>query len=347
MAESRRRFLELTGAAALAVACNKKREQPLVEITSGVVNPGGATTSERQGDIPRRALGKTGRTVSIVGVGGAHLGAAGSRDEATRIVHEAIDAGVDFFDNAWEYHDGRSEEWMGDALEGKREKIFLMTKVCTHGRGADVAMRQLEDSLRRLRTDHLDLWQVHECIYESDPARCFAAGGVIEALDAAKQQGKVRHVGFTGHKDPRIHLAMLAHGYAFDTVQMPLNAFDASFRSFQRDVLPEVRRRGMAAIGMKSFGGGGDPIARGVVSADEALRYAMTLPVATVVSGIDSLAILRQNVAIARGFLPMNELEMHDLEKRCAALASGGELELYKTTLRFDGRIGRALHGVP
>jgi aryl-alcohol dehydrogenase-like predicted oxidoreductase len=229
---------------------------------------------------------------------------------------------------------------------GKRDQVFLMTKVCTHGRGKDVAMKQLEDSLRRLGTDHLDLWQVHECIYRNDPALHFAAGGVIEALEQGKKDGKVRFVGFTGHKDPRIHLETLSHGFAFDTVQMPLGVFDASFRSFQRSVLPEVVSRRMGAIGMKSLGGIGGPVLRGAITPDER-RYAMSLPVATVVTGIDSLTILQQNGAIARVFTPMNDAERRELESRVAPLAADGRFERYKMTLRFDAKVGREQHGFP
>jgi uncharacterized protein len=295
--------------------------------------------------IPRKTFGKTKEEVSCIGIGGYSLGDAPSLKEAIAIVHEAIDAGVTFFDNAWEYHDGKSEDWMGQALKGKRDKVFLMTKVCTHGRDKKVAMNQLEISLKRLQTDHLDLWQVHECVYENDPDLHFAKGGVIEALDEAKKAGKVRYVGFTGHKHPRIHMKMLSHDYPFDAVQMPLNAFDATYRSFAKEVLPEVNKRGMAGLGMKSLGGNGQPVTKGVVTVEEALRYAMSLPVATTISGIDSLAVLRQNLAIARGFKPMTAQEMEALAKRCAAEAGDGHLEMYKSTMKYDGDLGREQHG--
>ncbi len=297
--------------------------------------------------IPRKPFGRTAETLSVIGMGGYSLGDATSLKEAIAIAHEAIDSGVNFFDNAWEYHDGKSEEWMGQALKGRRDKVFLMTKVCTHGRDKQVAMRQLNESLKRLQTDHLDLWQVHECVYDNDPERHFAKGGVIEALDEAKKAGKVRYVGFTGHKHPAIHLKMLSHNYPFDSVQMPLNAFDATYRSFERQVLPEVNRRGMAALGMKSLGGNGQPITQGVLTVAEALCYAMRLPVATTISGIDSLAVLRQNLAIARGFQPMTPVEMEALNKRCASAAGDGHLELYKSTMKYDGDLGRAQHGLP
>ena len=297
--------------------------------------------------IPLKPLGRTGERVSILGLGGYHLGTVATVTEAIRLVHEAVEAGVRFFDNAWEYHGGRSEEWLGRALEGRRDKVFLMTKVCAHGRDRKVAMRQLEESLTRLRTDHLDLWQVHEVIYENDPDLHFAQGGVIEALDQAKTEGKVRFIGFTGHKSPAIHLKMLAHGYPFDTVQMPLNCLDATYRSFEQQVLPVLAGRGIAALGMKSLGGDGQPILHGVVTADEALRYAMSLPVATTISGIDSLAVLRQNVAIARGFTPLPPAEMQALRERCAPFAADGHLELFKSTKRYDGAVGREQHGYP
>ena len=298
-------------------------------------------------EIPRRALGRTGEYVSAIGLGGYHLGTVSAEKEATRIVHEAVDAGITFMDNAWEYHDGKSEERMGKALVGRRDRVFLMSKVCTHGRDAKVGMRQLEDSLRRLKTDYLDLWQVHELAFYNDPERHFAKGGVIEALDRAKSQGKVRFVGFTGHKDPAIHLRMLSYDYPFDTVQMPLNCFDATFRSFEQQVLPELERRGIAPIGMKSMGGEGDMVKKKAVSARDALAYAMSLPVATTISGIDSLRVLRQNLRVARGFTPMSSSAMQTLRTRCAELAADGRFELYKTTARHEGPIARKQHGFP
>ena len=297
--------------------------------------------------VPLRAFGKTDEKVSILGIGGATLGGAPSYEVAEKIVHDAIDAGVNFFDNAWEYKKGKCEEWMGRALKGRRDKVFLMTKVCTHGRDSKVAMQQLEESLKRLKTDHLDLWQIHECVYWNDPQRHFAKGGVVEALDKAKQQGKVRHVGFTGHKDPAIHLAMLAHDYPFESVQMPLNCFDSTFRSFELQVLPAAIERGLAVLGMKSMGGGGQAILAGVVTAEESLRYAMSLPVTTTISGIDSLQVLAQNLAIARGFEPMSSDAMQKLRDRCRDAAADGHFELYKSTASYDGDVGRGQHGFP
>ena len=286
--------------------------------------------------------------VSALGLGGFHLGLVGTEREAISIVHRAIDAGVTFMDNAWEYHDGKSEQRMGKALaNGRRQRVMLMSKVCTHGRDARVAMRQLEESLRRLKTDHLDVWQVHEVAYAGDPERHFMKGGVIEALDQAKRKGLVRFVGFTGHKDPALHLEMLSHGYPFDSCQMPLNCFDATFRSFEQQVLPELARQGIAPIGMKSLGGEGDAAKKRAVPAKEALRYAMSLPVAVTVSGMDSLEVLRQNLSVARGFQPMASNEMAHMRARYASLAVDGRFELYKTTAKHEADVGRRQHGFP
>ena len=304
--------------------------------------------SSPAGEIPQRPLGTSGVTVSAIGLGGYHLGLVGQERDAISIVHAAIDAGITFMDNAWEYHEGRSERRLGKALKGgRRDRVFLMTKVCTHGRDAKTAMRQLEDSLRRLKTDHLDLWQVHEVVYAGDPERHFMKGGVIEALDRARARGLVRFVGFTGHKDPAIHLRMLSYGYPFDTCQMPLNVFDATFRSFEQQVLPELQRQRIAAIGMKSMGGEGDAVKKRVVGARDSLRYAMSLPVLTTVSGVDSMRVLRQNVGVARGFRPMSALEMQRLRTRCAKQALDGRFELYKVTAKHEADVGRAQHGFP
>jgi uncharacterized protein len=302
---------------------------------------------EKLGPIPRRRLGQTDVEVSAIGVGGHHLGDLPDVDHAIELVHEAIDAGVTFFDNCWEYYDGKTEDWLGRALAGKRERVFLMTKVCTHGRDGALAMRMLEESLRRLQTDHLDLWQIHGVCFDDDPALAYRKGGVIEALDEAKRRGLVRFVGFTGHKHPRIHLDMITRGYPFDTVQMPLNCFDASFRSFEQEVLPEALRRGIAPIGMKSLGGTADMILRGAVTHDEALRYAMSLPVLTTVAGMSSIDVLRHDLLVARGFQPMSKLEMAALRASSAPLAADGRYELYKVSLRYDNPEARIAHGFP
>ncbi len=216
-----------------------------------------------------------------------------------------------------------------------------------HGRDKRVALKQLDDSLRRLKTDHLDLWQIHEVVYENDPELHFAPGGAVEALIIAREQGKVRFVGFTGHKSPALHLAMLAHDFAFDSVQMPLSGFDANFRSFEREVLPVLLERGIAPIGMKSLNGTADAVKKRVIKAEDAIRYAMSLPVTTTVSGMDSLTVLRKNVAIARAFVPMTIEEKNAHRQRCAATAQDGRFELYKVSIAFDGPEGRKQHGFP
>lgn len=297
--------------------------------------------------IPRREFGKTGVKVSALGLGGYHIGIPKDEALAIRIIQEAIDNGITFLDNCWDYHMGVSEERMGKALQGRRDQVFLMTKVCTHGRDARVGMKQLEDSLRRLRTDRIDLWQIHEVAYHNDPRLHFAPGGVAEALLKAREQGKVRFLGFTGHKHPDLHREMLSHNFPFDAVQMPLNPFDGTFLSFEQNVLPELRRRGIAPIGMKPLGGTGDMVRQGAVTVEEALRYAMSLPVAVTVTGMESLEVLRQNLRIARGFRPMSPEEMEALRRRVAPLAADGRFELFKTSARFEGDVGREQHGFP
>ena len=298
-------------------------------------------------DIPLRPLGATGVMVSALGLGGYHIGKIRNEREAIQVTHAAIDAGITFLDNAWEYHEGRAERIMGKAIRDRRERVFLMTKVCTHGRGKREAMKQLEQSLKRLQTDVLDLWQIHECVYDNDPERHFAEGGVLDALDLARKQGKVRFVGFTGHKHPAIHLAMLRHDYRWDACQLPLNCFDASFRSFERDVLPVLVGRGIATLGMKSMGGDARQLTKKVVSPHDALRYAMSLPVATTISGIDSMRVLRQNLKVARGFKRMSEQQMNALRRRMREHATDGRYELYKTTAQHEGPEGRKQHGFP
>jgi uncharacterized protein len=297
--------------------------------------------------VPHRPFGKSGIQVSALGFGGYHLGAADRLADVRRMVDTGLDAGINFFDNAWEYHDGRSEEWLGDALKGKRDRVFLMSKVCTHGRDKAVAMRMLEESLRRLQTDRLDLWQIHEVIYENDPDLIFRPNGAAEALVQAKKDGKVRFIGFTGHKDPSIHMKMLAHDFPFDAVQMPLNCFDATFRSFENLVLPELNRRGIAALGMKSMGGSGEMVRHGAVTAAEALGYAMSLPVTVTISGMESLEVLHQNLEVACGFKPLSAPAMQHLRDRCRPDAADGRWELFKTTKKYDGDLGREQHGFP
>jgi uncharacterized protein len=312
--------------------------------TSTAQNSQAATSGD---EIPRRPLGRTGAQVSVFGIGGHHLGDFEDVDQAIEMIHAALDAGATFFDNCWEYYNGLTETILGRALKGRRDQAFLMTKVCTHGRSGEIALRMLEESLRRLQTDHLDLWQIHAISYDNDPELVYAKGGVLEAFDRAKKEGKTRFVGFTGHKDPGFHLKMLEGGYPFDTVQMPLNPFDFHYHSFEQRVLPEVNRRGMAPLGMKSMGGTADAVKKGLITAEEMLRYAMSLPVATTISGIDSLKVLHQNLAVARGFKPMSAEEMDDLRKRCAEKAADGRFEVYKGSLKFDNPVTRMPHGFP
>ena len=298
-------------------------------------------------EVPRRALGKTGALVSAIGVGGHHLGDAATVEEALNIVAMALDYGINFFDNCWEYHNGKSENWLGRGLKGKRDKAFVMTKVCTHGRDAKLGMRMLEESLRRLETDHLDLWQIHAVSFDNDPALAYAKGGILEAMEKAKKQGKVRFTGFTGHKDPAFHLEMLRRGYPFDAIQMPLNPMDAQFFSFEKQVVPVANQKGVGIIGMKSMGGTADVVKQNVLTAQDCLRYAMSLPVATTVTGIDSLAVLQQNAAVARGFKPLLTEQLQALRDKCAKFAGDGRFELYKVSIKYDNPETRAPHGFP
>ena len=297
--------------------------------------------------VPKRAMGKTGVKVSILGMGGFHLGTVAGQPEVNNMVAKALDHGVNFFDNAWEYHKGMSEERLGTALKGKRDTAIVMTKVCTHGRKKDVAMRMLEESLVRLQTDHLDVWQVHEVVYYNDPEKCYENDGVLEALTTAKQQGKVRFVGFTGHKNPSIHLEMINGGYPFDTVQMPLNPFDYSYRSFQRQVLPVAVERGMAVFGMKSMGGSGEMISSGALTPTEALAFAMSLPgVSTTISGMDSMEVLDQNLKILQNFKPLTPQQIEAL-REYGKQFNDGRYELFKSTVKYDGDLGRQQHNFP
>jgi uncharacterized protein len=298
-------------------------------------------------EVPKRPFGRTGIPVSILALGGWHLGLPRTERESTRLVHAAIDGGITFMDNAWDYNEGVSEMRMGKALVGRRDKVFLMTKACPHGRDARTTMQQLEESLRRLKTEYLDLWQLHEVIFDDEPARYFAPGGAVEALDRAREQGKVRFVGFTGHKDPQLHLEMLSHDYPWDSCQLPLNCFDASFRSFEQRVLPELNRRGIAAIGMKSLGGDARCVKAKAVTPEEAIRYTLSLPIATLVSGIDTMRVLRRNLAVAQGFRPMTSRQRQALLRRVASTARDGRFELYKISAAFDGNESRRQHGLP
>ena len=294
----------------------------------------------------KRPLGKTGLQCSILGLGGFHLGTVADQAEVNNMVAKAVDHGINIFDNAWEFHKGVSEEKLGIALKGKRDNVIVMSAVCTHGPGQDVAMRMLDASLTRLQTDHLDVWQIHEVIYHNDPELIYAHDSVLEALTRAKQQGKVRFVGFNGHKHPAINLEMFNRGYAFDVVQMPLNPLDPGFRSFENNVLPVANRRGVAVLGMKSMGGSGETISKGAFTPTEALSYAMSLPVATTISGVDSMEVLDQNLAILRDFKPLSADQMQKLRDHGKQF-NDGRYELYKSTLKYDSDLSRSQHGYP
>lgn len=305
------------------------------------------TTPASAGGLPMRVLGRTGVRVSILGLGGWHFAATKDESEAIRLVHAAMDEGVNFFDNSWDYHNGRAEEWMGKALamDNRRRRVFLMTKNCE--RDYQGSMKNLEDSLRRLRTDYIDLWQFHEIVYDNDPDWVFEKGGIRAAIEA-RRQGKVRFIGFTGHKDPRIHLKMLAKPHDWDTVQMPINPMDAWYRSFQREVVPVCLKKNIGVIGMKALGGSypqGILVARAGLNVAECLRYAWSQPVSVQVVGITSMEQLREVVELARNFRPMTRQEQQALLDRVREVAGDGRYELFKSTQAFDGGHHRRQHG--
>ncbi|HEY7503275.1 MAG TPA: aldo/keto reductase [Gemmatimonadales bacterium] len=300
---------------------------------------GGEHMAEDRSDIPTRALGRTGERVSAIGLGGWHI-ALPQVDEALslRLVRSAIDAGITFMDNSWDYNDGQSELRMGKALrDGYRDRVFLMTKI--DGRSRKEATRQLDESLRRLGTDRIDLVQHHEILRFEDPHRLFDEDGANAALLEARQAGKLRFIGFTGHKDPRVHLHTLDvaedHGFTFDTVQMPLNVMDAHYRSFEKLVLPELVKRGIGVLGMKSLANGIILRSR-TVSAAECLGYALHLPTDVVITGIDSMEVLEQALRVARTFRPLTEGEVTTLLAKTAGAALRGEFEPFKTSSIFD-----------
>jgi aryl-alcohol dehydrogenase-like predicted oxidoreductase len=293
----------------------------------------------QEGVLPYRVLGRTGVEVSALGLGGYHLGSPKlSSAEAVRIVHAALDGGLSFMDNSWDYHDGESEKRLGKGLKGGyRSRAFVMTKV--DGRTKQAAARQLDESLKRLGLDEIDLLQHHEVIRFDDADRIFAAGGAMEAFIAARKAGKIRFIGFTGHKDPNVHLYMLEtarrHHFRFDTVQMPLNLLDAHFRSFEKTVLPELVAAGIGVLGMKSMGNG-VILKTKAVTPIECLHYALNLPTSVVITGIDSMKILKQAFQAAASFRPLSRQKVARLRSKSARVASTGEFELFKTTSIFD-----------
>ena len=334
--ETLSRRMVIAGGLAL-VACRPKSgpTSSTAPAESQVPLPPASTTAR---EMPTRILGKTGVRVSRVGLGGAHIGKQSDEGESLRIIRSAIDRGLTFMDNSWDYNDGKSEERMGKALaDGYRQKAFLMTKL--DGRTKAAAAAQLEQSLKRLRTDMIDLVQIHEVIRMDDPARVFAPGGAIEALVEAKKAGKLRFIGFTGHKDPEIHLAMLKtadeHGFAFDTIQMPLNVMDAHYKSFEKRVLPVANQTGLGVLHMKPLGGG-FILESNTVTAAECLRYAMNLPTAVMITGCDSMGILDQAIDLALKFEPMSDAEVQALLAKTAAAAGDGKYERFKSSAYFD-----------
>ncbi len=318
---NRREFLKMAAATGVVMAIEAR-----------------ALGGEVQNGMPYRLLGKTGEKVSVVGLGGYHIGVPREEAEGIRIIRSAIDQGINFLDNCWDYHEGGSERRMGRALrDGYREKVFLMTKI--DGRTKAAASKQIEESLRRLDTDHIDLLQFHEVIRMGDPERIFGPGGGMEAMLEARKAGKIRYIGFTGHKDPSIHLRMLevaaAHQFRFDAVQMPLNVMDAHFRSFERQVLPVLVKEGIGVLAMKSMGSGA--ILRSqTVKPIGCLHYAMNLPTSTVITGIDRMELLDQAVEAARTFRPMSEQALSALLARTTEAAAAGKYEPFKTTEGFD-----------
>jgi aryl-alcohol dehydrogenase-like predicted oxidoreductase len=319
---TRREFLELGVAATLAAGAG--------EI---------AWAADTKSEVPRRTLGRTGEKVSMVGLGGYHIGSQKDEQESIRIIRTALDSGINFLDNCWDYNNGESEVRMGKALrDGYRQRAFVMTKI--DGRTKKAATEQVDESLRRLQTDHIDLLQFHEVIRDTDPDRIFAPGGGMEAVLEAKKQGKIRYIGFTGHKSPGIHLKMLntaaSHQFHFDTVQMPLNVMDAHYESFEKRVLPVLVKDDIGVLGMKPMG---DPfiLESKTVTAIECLHYAMNLPTSVVITGCDSMQILEQALNAARSFRPLKSNEIEALLAKTKRAAQHGKYELYKTTHHFDG----------
>jgi aryl-alcohol dehydrogenase-like predicted oxidoreductase len=339
---SRADFCRLSITGLVGAACQQKQApEPAAKTAppAPVPAPAAANSADAKTEASfKRKLGSTGELVSMLGLGGAHIGKKDklSDDEAIKLMRDAIEGGITFFDNCWDYNDGLSEERMGKALQGGyRQRVFLMTKL--DGRTRKAATEQ---SLKRLQTDRIDLVQVHEVIRMTDPERSFAPDGIIGALQAAKKAGKLRYVGFTGHKDPAIHLAMLEAaqkaGFEFDTVQMPLNVMDAHYKSFEQQVLPVLEKRGIGVLGMKSMGSG-DILEAKVVTPLECLRYALSLPTSVVITGIDSREVLQQDLKLLRDFVPYTAKEREALLARTAKAAEKGEHELFKTAQKYDG----------
>ena len=337
---TRRKFLQAAAATVLTGRAVRAADKQAGGAPVGNV-PKGKYSIPDGAKLPTRELGRTGVRVSILGLGGYHLGIP-EEAESIRMVRRALDHGMNFLDNCWDYNDGESERRMGKALrDGYRAKAFLMTKL--DGRTAPSAAGQLEQSLQRLQTDVVDLVQIHEVIRKDDPERCFAKGGAIEALVAARKAGKLRFIGYTGHKDPDIHRHMLdvarANSFHFDTVQMPVNVLDVHYRSFEREVIPVAQKDGVAVLGMKPMGAG-LILESGAAKAEECLRYAMSVPgVSVTITGCDSEGVLEQALHLALDFKPMPDDERRTLLARTAKAAQNGKWEKFKTTHQFDGTV--------
>ena len=321
--QSRREFLGTTlgGAAAAAAAVH--------------LLPAEGRAAESSGGMPMRSFGKTGVKVSQLGLGGWHIGIQKERSESHRLIHMAMDHGVNFLDNSLDYNEGQSEIRMGEAINGWRDQVFLMTK--HNFRDKKSALRDLEISLKRLQTDHLDLWQFHSIERVEDPDWIFEKSGAIEAVELAKKQGKARFVGFTGHKNPEFHLKMLGKPYAWDAIQMPLNALDPHFRSFERLVLPEAVKRNLGIVGMKPMAFQNAP-KTGAITSTECLHYAMSLPVSVTITGCETEERLRTALEAVRSFKPLSETAMQSLRDRLRPFVKEGQAEPYKITTDFDNK---------
>jgi diketogulonate reductase-like aldo/keto reductase len=340
---SRRQFLKkASGSLAIGLGVAPQIVRPISAAAQAATESSSkARQSEtREGDMVYRRFGRTAEKVSLIGLGGYHIGKSSLSDQdSLKIIRTAIDRGITYLDNCWDYNGGNSEIRMGKALrDGYRAKVFLMTKI--DGRTKREAERQIDESLKRLQTDHVDLMQHHEVIRMDDPDRIFAESGSQEAMLEARKAGKIRYIGFTGHKDPSIHLRMLElaaqHGFHFDAVQMPINVMDAHFRSFEDQVLPVLVRNEIGVEAMKTFG---DHfiLQSGTVQPIECLHYSMTLPTSVVITGIDSLQVLDQAIEAARTYKPLTKSEISALLARTRAAALGGKFELYKISNHFDG----------
>jgi diketogulonate reductase-like aldo/keto reductase len=333
----RRQFVKSVAAASAASAASLAEASSVTALAS--LLPAEETTPASNGMIYRK-LGRTGERVSAIGLGGYHLGQKSlDESEAIRLIHQAVDRGINFLDNCWDYNGGISEERMGKALAGGyRSKVFLMTKL--DGRTKVEAARQIDESLRRMQTDRIDLMQIHEVIRLDDPDRVFAEGGAMEALNDAKKAGKIRYIGFTGHKDPLVHLRMLEEARKrnvhFDTVQMPLNVMDAHFRSFGHDVLPVLVREGIAPLGMKCFGDHYILDSK-TIAPIEGLHYCLNLPISVQITGIDNQQVLDQAFEAARTFKPMTEAQVSQILEKTRDAAQNGRFELYKISAHYDG----------